>query len=268
MAQRAAMQREADMTPAFQQYFTAALADLSKPVPQGLTTWTGDRPQRRFGVYRNNVRAGLAAALASRFPATERIVGADFFTAMAQDYVAAHPPRSPLLLAYGDDFADFVEAFEPAAGLAYLPDVIRLESARGHAYHSADAEPLDAGRLAAVPPEQLADLRFMPHPSLSVLRSAHPMVTIWAMNAGEAELAPIAEWKGEDALVVRPKMTVEVHRLPPGAATFFSALAGGQTLAGAAERAVDEEPAFDLAANLAGLITTGAFTDLVFPEET
>ena len=252
---------------AFQPGFAAALADLSRPVPEGLAAWTGDRPERRFGVYRNNVQAGLTGALAARFPAAQAIVGAEFFSAMAGAFVAAHPPRSPLLLAYGDDFADFVQGFEPAANLSYLPDVIRLEAARSRAYHAADAAPLSAAELAAVPPERLADLVFEPHPSLAVLCSAHPVVTIWAMNSGERPLAPIRDWVGEDALVVRPRMIVEVHPLPPGGALFFTALSTGLTLAEAAEAALAMAPAFDLSTNLAGLITTGAFTGLAFREE-
>ncbi|WP_454287684.1 HvfC/BufC family peptide modification chaperone [Rhizobium arsenicireducens] len=255
------------MTNTFQSGFAAALADPDRPVPEGLTAWTGKQPRLRFGVYRNNARVGLTGALAARFPATEAIVGQDFFAAMAQAFVAAHPPRSPLLLAYGDDFADFVQGFEPAAGLAYLPDVIRLEAARSRAYHAADAEPLAAADLAAVPPERLADLRLEAHPSLSIHRSPHPVVTIWAMNAGELPLALISDWIGEDALVVRPHMTVEVHRLPPGGAAFFSALFTGLTLAEATDGAIAQAPAFDLAANLAGLITTGAFVQLAFREE-
>ena len=252
------------MTRIFQSGFAAAVTDLALPVPDGLTAWTGNRLTRRFGVYRNNVRVGLTGALAARFPATEAIVGPDFFAAMASAFVAAHPPRSPLLLAYGDDFAEFVEGFEPAAGLAYLPDVIRLEAARSFAYHAADAEPLSTADLAAVPPERLAALVFQPHPSLSILRSPHPVVTLWAMNAGALPLAPIRDWVGEDALVVRPQMTVEVHRLPPGRAAFFVALATGLTLGEAVGAGVADAPAFDLAANLAALITTGAFVQLAF----
>jgi|GEM_PF-91945 len=254
----------ASVPAAFQSGFAAALADPARPVPEGLTAWTGNRPTRRFGVYRNNVRVGLTGALTARFPATEAIVGPDFFAAMASAFVAAHPPRSPLLLAYGDDFAEFVEGFEPAAGLAYLPDVIRLEAARSLAYHAADAAPLTAANLAAVPPERLADLVLEPHPSLSILRSLYPVVTLWAMNAGALPLAPIRDWVGEDALIVRPQMTVDVHPLPPGGAAFFCALSTGLTLGAAAESALAQAPGLDLAASLAALITTGAFVQLAF----
>ncbi|AYG67922.1 MULTISPECIES: DNA-binding domain-containing protein [unclassified Rhizobium] len=242
-----------------QSKFAAALIDPDLAVPKGLTAWSGSEPSRRFGVYRNNVAIGLIGVLASRFPAAERIVGEEFFAAMAHEFIRLHPPRSPLLLAYGDDFPKFVEGFEPTREIPYLPDVMRLEAARGRAYHAADATSLDAALLTTIEPAGLADLAFVPHPSASIARSAYPAVTIWAMNTGEIELADIADWTGEDALVVRPQMIVEVHRLPPGGATFLERLFAGADLGSAFETALAEAADFDLSANLAGAFTAGAF---------
>lgn len=250
------------MTTTTQEQFAAALRNSALPVPEGIASWNAARPLRRFGVYRNNVISGLIGAVASRFPVAEKIVGEEFFAGMAYQFVCLYPPRSPLLLSYGDDFADFVEAFEPAQEIGYLADVIRLEAARGKAYHAADTASLAADRLASLDERQLASLTFMPHPSASVLRSAHPAVTIWAMNAGETAFAPIDDWRGEDALVIRPEMIVEVHRLPPGGAVFLDALFAGASLADAAGKALAEADAFDLSANLAGALQAGAFTDL------
>ena len=247
------------MSAATQHAFAAELFTASPP-PAGLTAWNSGAPERRYGVYRNNVTASLTGALASRFPATESIVGADFFRAMANTFIRLHPPRSPLLLSYGDDFPDFVADFEPASMLAYLPDVMRLEVARGRAYHAADAAPLDPQALAAVDPAHLGSLTFAPHPSLSVLSSPYPAVTIWAMNAGERALGPVDDWQGEDALILRPRMVVEVIPLAPGGAVFFRHLACGATLADAAQAAMAAQARFDLSTNLAALLRSGAFT--------
>lgn len=242
-----------------QDRFAQALADRNRSMPDGLAAWNGSRPERRFAVYRNNVFWGLTEALKSRFPATTAIVGDDFFTAMAAEYIRLEPPRSPLLLDYGDTLADFVARFEPAAGLPYLPDVIRLEAARSHAYHAADARPLDADDLSRVDPQRLPSLVLTPHPSLSVLRSPHPVVTIWAMNSGEMAVGPIDDCPGEDALVVRPGMIVHVHRLAPGGAAFVQALGRGLSLGDSVSAALAADGRFDLAANLAGILQSGAF---------
>jgi hypothetical protein len=242
--------------------FHDALADASNPVPEGLTSWNLDRPPRRFRVYRDNVRIGLVRALASRFPAAERIVGGEFFAAMAEDFVRDQPPRSPLLLAYGDAFPAFVATYALAESVPYLADVMRIEVARGHAYHAEDRVPLDPNALAAIEPEKLALLHLALHPSVTVLRSRFPAVTIWAMNAGEVPLAPITDWAGQDCLVARPRMTVKVIRLPAGGADFLEALAAGHALDEAASMALAAADDFDLAANLAGALGAGVFLPL------
>jgi hypothetical protein len=245
------------MSALIQQIFADALLVPERAVPAATTSHTGERPVRRFAVYRNNVTVGLVDALKARFPAVERIVGAEFFAAMARLFVRAHPPSSPLLMTYGDNFADFIQRFPPAADLPYLADVARLEAARTRAYHAADATPLDPTRLRALPPPALAAVRVVLHPSAEIVRSPHPIVTIWAMNSGEAELGPIEDWRGEDALVLRPALEVEVRKLPAGGAAFLAALAAGQPLADAVDIAMQADAAFDLVTNLAGLIGSG-----------
>jgi hypothetical protein len=250
----------------FETSFALALLDTERPVPHGLFAPEAAMPARRFAVHRNNVVAGLVQVLKVRFPVVEKLVGEEFFAATARVFVASKPPRTPLLATYGDGFAAFLAEFEPARELAYLADVARLEAARTRAYHAADAVPLDAGRFAALDGDGIGAIRVGLHPSAEIICSPHPIVTIWAMNSGERELAPIENWRGEDALVIRPHLDVEIRVLPPGGAAFLRALAEGLPLGKAAEAAVAACPAFDLTANLAGLMGWGLVRDLVIPE--
>lgn len=249
------------MWPMLQSSFAAALTDLHELAPPGVRSWTGTS-RRRFAVYRNNVVTGLVDALAARFPVAQRIVGEAFFAAMAQVFVARCPPASPALLEYGGAFAQFVQGFEPAFELPYLPDVIRLEDARVRAYHARDAEPLSRDDLASIPLDRLAALAFDMHPSTALVRSPYPIVTIWAMNVGELELAPIEDWSGEDALVVRPELSVHVHRLPAGGAAFVERLLAGDTLGVAAQTAMLESAEFDLVATLTTILSAGLLTSI------
>src|SRR5262245_23031436 len=148
--------------------FAAALLDADRAVPAGLTAHTHAPHARRFAVYRNNVVTGLIRALKTRFPATERVVGDEFFAVMAQVFVCAHPPRSPLMMTYGDDFPDFIAGFAPAAEIPYLADVARIEAARTRAYHAADASTIEPSRLQAIAPEGLAQMRVSIHPSAEI----------------------------------------------------------------------------------------------------
>jgi Putative DNA-binding domain len=254
------------MLASFETSFADALLNANRPIPRGIIAHDAAVPARRFGVYRNNVVSGLVKALKSRFPVVEKIVGEEFFVAMARVFVKAQPPRSPLLAAYGDDFPEFIAAFEPAREIPYLADTARLEAARTRAYHAADATPLGPGDFATLDSQALGEIRIEIHPSAEIVRSSFPIVTIWAMNSGEQELAPIENWRGENALVARPYLEVQVRALPQGGAAFLLALAAGRPLGEAAEAALADDPDFDLASNLAGLIGSGLVRDIVVPE--
>lgn len=239
--------------------FAPALLAPDLEAPGVVAGPRGKTVARRYNVYRNNVTVSLINALAATFPAVQRIVGQDFFRAMARIHVRENPPTSPLLFEYGRGFADFVERFEHARALPYLADVARIERAWLDAYHAADARPLAAETLAAVPPDRLGNTVFAPHPATRILRSSFPAVTIFAMNRSDQPVVRLQTAEPEDALVVRPRLHVIVRRLPPGGAAFLSSLVAGETLAAAATAALQEVPEFDLAANIGGMVEAGAF---------
>jgi hypothetical protein len=245
-----------------QNQFAGALLDAERTVPQAVSSHTARTPQKRFAVYRNNVIVGLSEALRTQFPATERVVGTEFFAALARVYVSSEPPRSPVMMNYGERFPAFIERFAPAAEIPYLADVARLEFARTQAYHAADAAPLDTSVWQHVDADSLANLRVVLHPSLRIVRSAFPVVTIWSMNSGGMEPASIEDCGPEDAAIARPRGIVEVRQLPRGGATFLGALAAGMSLGDAAAAAAGADAAFDLAINLAGLIGGELVTEL------
>jgi len=254
------------MSAPFETSFARALLDTAQPIPSGITAHNAAIPTGRFAVYRNNVAVSLVNALKSRFPVVEKIVGEEFFAAMARVFVLERPPRTPLLATYGDEFAGFNPTFRPARELAYLADVARLEAARTRAYHAADATPFGVAEFAAVDASAVGGIRIDLHPSAEIVRSPHPIVTIWAMNSGERDLAPIENWHGEDALVVRPYLDVDVRLLPPGGAAFLLALAGARPLGEAAAAALADHPEFDLSRNLAGLIGSGLMRSIAVAE--
>ena len=242
--------------------FAAAVLAPEASVPDGVVGPGHGAAGRRFAVYRNNVASALGNTIRLAFPAVRRLVGDAFFRAMTLAYVRAEPPRSPVLLAYGATFPDFIAGFPPAASLPYLADVARIEWLWREAYHAADVAPLDPGALAAVPGAELGGLAFTMHPSLRLARSAFPAMTIWRMNVSDAEVGAVDFSVAEDALIVRPGADVEVRAVPPGGAAFTAALAEGHTLLAAAGAAQAADARFDLAGNIAGLFAAGAFIAL------
>jgi hypothetical protein len=88
--------------------FAAALDDPSAATPAMTRGRVGAPDARRFAVYRNNVAVGLIGALEARYPVSRRIAGEDLFRAMARAFVRANRPRSPVMIAYGEEFPEFV----------------------------------------------------------------------------------------------------------------------------------------------------------------
>ena len=248
--------------PSYAAGFVPPLLDPARATPSLVAGPNGKAVEKRYNVYRNNVTVSLIDALAATFPATQRITGTDFFRAMARFHVRETPPTSPLLFEYGHDFPDFIEAYEYARQMPWLADVARIERAWLDAYHAADAVPLAPETLAAVPAERLADVVLIPHPALRIVRSRFPAVTIFAANRGDGPVGRIETNEPEDALVTRPALDVVVRRLPPGGAVFLARLGDGEQFGTAVAAAFDDSPAFDLAANIAGMIEAGAFVGI------
>lgn len=240
--------------------WAAALLDPARPVPQGLRTWNGSDPAVRFGVHRNNVMSGLVATLGEALPVLRRFVGDAYFAALARVFIGAHPPRTPVLAEWGDDFAPWLEGFAPAADWPCLPDLARLERARTHAFHAADAAPVSAeglARLAAnlAQPTQLPQMRLLLQPSLRALHSAWAVARLWAAHQPPEEPQHLHIDGPEGVIVLRdPAGHVQVLVVPVASAQFCADLAARHTLG----EALSRTPGVDLVDTFTLLIHHGA----------
>jgi len=208
--------------------FRAALTDAALPVPPGLTDGAGQPAGRRYAVYRNNVAVALSDALEQAFPVIRKLVGEAFFRAMAGVFVRAHPPHSPLMMFYGADFPGFLASFPPVTHLAYLPDVARLELALRHSYHAADATPIKPEALLALTPEALEATRLALAPSVQVLSSAFPILSIWRANTQGTP--PPQAMTPESVLIARPALDPAPSALTDAEAGAIGALMSGVPL--------------------------------------
>lgn len=244
--------------------FATALLDASLPTPAGLHAWNGSDPAVRFAVYRNNVVHSLVAVLADTFPVVHQLVGDAFFGAMARLYVVDHPPTSPLMHRYGAGLPAWIADFEPATALPYLSDMARLEWARLSAFHAADAAPIDVQALAALmrAPQRLTHASLALHPSLAIVRSPHPIVSLWAAHQlgdadRDARLSEIPTDSAEAALVFRDASDdALVIELPDADAALTAALAAGAPLVAAQ----GNHPQADLVRVLSLLLRHGLVT--------
>jgi hypothetical protein len=241
---------------------------VSGEPPPGWLAGSEPSIRERVGIYRNTVLATLVRALRLGFPTVERLVGAEFFEGAAQAFALAHPASSADLNAYGGAFAAFLAEFGPCAGLAYLPDVARLDGAVARALHADDATALDVRALAQLDPARAGELRFRFHPSLSLLRSPFPVDAIWAAVLQQDEAAMAAIDLHADPvhlLVQRVDGRPVVVRLPEPQWHWTAELVQGRAFA----ELLAEDTASEVAALLARHLVAGrvvAFLGDVFEE--
>lgn len=196
--------------------FAAALLDPNLPVPLGLLAAGEPAGVDRFDVYRNNVMVGLTEGLRAAYPVVCRLVGDEFFRAMAAVFARSQPPRSPVMLDYGAGFAEFIVDFPPAAQLPYLADVARLERAWVEAYHAAEA---DAAKSAFIEDDLVL------HPATRLVRSPFPVFAIWEANRVDEEPGRMElSVEGDNVLVTRPAAAVQACRLSDEAAELIEAV--------------------------------------------
>lgn len=251
--------------PELQTGFATALADARR-VAAVLPLFSGPpaRTEARLAVYRGNVYGNLTKALAGAYPVTRKIVGDEFFDAMAREYAREHPSCSGDLNRYGERLAEFLAAFPHTADLPYLPDVARMEWLAHLAYYAADPAPFDLAVLSRVTVGEYPTLKFRLTPACALLESRWPLARIWTVHqddyAGEFD---VDFGSGPDRILVhRPRWRAEVLSLTAGDFRFLYSLSQGETL-GTALEAGAGDPGFDPSAALARWIGLGVVAGLV-----
>jgi hypothetical protein len=172
---------------------------------------------------------------------------------MARRFIVSEPPRSSSQLKYGETFPRFLRSLGETASIEYVADIAELEMVQGKACHAADALPVDAQAFSSLRAGKHNGVRVVLHPSVFLVASRFPIVTIWNNNQSDGENAMIERWRAESALVARPFLDVEVRCLPAGGHAFVSTLAEGHTMATAVAAGKAVTPDFDVASNLAVL---------------
>jgi Putative DNA-binding domain len=213
--------------------------------------WTNREAGGLLGPCRYEPAPSPIDVLTERFPVIHRLVGDESFRATASRFIDREPPRAATLLDFGETFPRFLRRRGKVASIEYVADIAELEMVRGKAERAAPAQPVGARALSSLLAKRGTRLRVALHPSVFLVASRFPIVTIWNNNRFDGESAMIERWRAECALVARPFLDVEVRCLPAGGHAFISALAEGHTMATAVAAGRAVTPEFDIASNLA-----------------
>ncbi|MBQ4855798.1 putative DNA-binding domain-containing protein [Rhodanobacter sp. B2A1Ga4] len=231
-----------------QRGFANAVLDRGSDFAQWVVS-AGLAPAARLQVYGNAIASTQIETLRATYPAVRALVGEDFFEATAMRYRLHHPSTRGNLQAFGGAFAAFLATMPEAAAFAYLPDVAHLEWLRQQSALAAEASPLAPATLDDTPP-----LPWQLHPSVRLLASAHPVLTIWRYATAPEDERLQLDGRGEQVVLWRDGGEVAMTVLDAASFACIAALIDTRDLeaAHAAARAIDG--AFDLAVCLRSLL--------------
>lgn len=215
----------ADLQQAFQDYLLSRDDRLAASVRD---TRKADRGAL-LDVYRDGYPLRLIEALASDYPGVMAMAGPADFDHMARAYIAAHPSHHPSVRWFGKHLADFLADTPPFDRSPAVAEMARFEWALGEAFDSADAPPIAADVLIALPPEAWETLSFATLPSLHLLSFNFDVPRAWQrrdkQEAGNLDVEPTdatVSWA-----IWRPQFTSNFRSLAADEAAMLGALMRG-----------------------------------------
>lgn len=229
----------------------------------------------RLDVYANAYFYRIHDVLAEDFPALARLLGEDAFHDLVTSYLAVCPSRQPSLRHVGARLADFLDTHAAAESFRkrfpWAGDLARYEAASEDVFDAKETPAATREDLAAVAPEDWAELSVRLRPSVVVLR------VDWRVDEARRavrESDPEGEAAGPGAAPVTPPRPapamlclwrrdeqVVTRALAPDEARALEAVAAGATFGVlcehiAADCGEDEAPA-RAAGWLAGWVDAG-----------
>jgi hypothetical protein len=221
----------------------------------------------RLQIYRDAYRGRLVECLADDYPAVQYLLGNAAFEEAANEYIDAHPSRSPSLNAFGRSMSDFLtrqaESFGPSVG-----ELARLEWGIVEAIHATPGTPIALDRLEQMTPEQWTTARLVPAPSVRVLSFAHAVNAYYVAFREGAKPTRVAA-SPSATLIHRRGWVVWRTDLTPPMRRLLAALVAGAPLGEALATAItdeDEGTEANVTRWFRDWVSEGVFTAVDLPE--
>jgi hypothetical protein len=219
-----------------QREFAAALRD-GAPVAVPWADDDGIDAAARLRIYRHNSRSLFRQALELTYPVVRRRVGDGYFAQLADAFRREHPSRAGDLHEVGRPWPAFLAAHLADSPYAWLAELATLEWACAEAAVAADARPVSAAALAALPSEHVADALLVVVPSLRLVSASVPVLAVWRANQPDAAGEAIDLGAGPARVRVHRRGDgVELCAMDAAEFAFVAGLASGATLGEAVER--------------------------------
>lgn len=261
----------------YQEQFISSLvsqpsADLLAQVATHSDT-ASDEAALRMAVYQNNYAHSLREALKDSYPVVLRLIGVDFFHALAMEFIQSNPPQQASLQSYGLGFIKFISDHEQCQQLPFLADIAQIEYLYIQCFHGPEQEAINLNHLIAEREDDLPNVVFGAHPNVYLVSSDYPSLDIWYANL-EDEVTEINldECVPSRILIYRnDELQVETVQLNDMAYTFCDKLVAGQSISEAwqnlqtaLDSSLDDD---DLNGMLTYFLGLGVFTSLSIKQD-
>jgi hypothetical protein len=191
----------------------------------------GVDPVMRLGVYAHAYFSRILGVLVKDYPKLHALLGADAFTALARDYLRAHPPHDFSLRESGVALSRFL--FDTTRDFLDV-DLARLERARTEAFDGPEAATLSRDAVAALPPEEFPGLRLRLVPTAALVLLSTNADDIWDALENEQPV-PARRDDPRTVLVWRRDITVFHRTLEEDEESALHRITGGGTFANVCE---------------------------------
>jgi len=178
----------------------------------------------RLDVYANMYFYRLKDVLEQEFERTARLLGEVGFHNLVTDFLLAHPSHSPSIRWVSRPFPAYLAAHSASGDFPAAADLASIEWAWWDSFQAADAEPLAAEELAAVPEDRWADLVLRPVPAFHLLRVRRDSLALWRGERPGIDPSPVS------VAVSRARFSPAVAELGDREALALFRLAAGEAV--------------------------------------
>jgi hypothetical protein len=218
----------------------------------------------RLGIYRDAYRVRLIEALDDTYPVLHALLGDEVFTALGEEFVAAHPSVHRSIRWYGRELSAFLGQRPPYAEQPILAEVALLEWTLSEVFDAADADPKSRAALSAIDATAWSELRFEFHPSLRRLHLLWNTATVWqAMSRQEAPPEPARAESSVPWLLWRQNLQNYFRSMPADEAVALNCALGGHTFGETCEALADYLPVDEIPLRAAGLLGVWADSGII-----
>lgn len=220
--------------------------------------------KKRLGIYADAYRLRIIEALSSAYPILKALLGDDLFDKAAHSYIEQYPSTYRNMRWVGDQMATHLQLTLPQYPIA--AEMAHFEWALSLAFDAEDAPVLSLQDLAAIPPENWADLRFKFHPAVQLLNPKFNVLLVWqALNIEDTP--PIIQQINEPYVVWRKDLSSHYRSLEVAEYAAIQQMIAGASFADLCEKlqesASEENATTQAAQYLAAWLNEGLLTALI-----